>query len=51
MGWMVFTTLMIFYVLGVWVFRATGPVRMLPYVAVSVLVIDRVLVRWYRSRG
>jgi hypothetical protein len=48
MGWMVFTTLMIFYGLGVWVFHATGAVRLLPIVAVALIIIDRLLIWRYR---
>jgi len=48
MGWMVFITLLLFYVLGYWVFHATGPVRLLPYVALVLLAIDRVMI-WKAS--
>jgi hypothetical protein len=50
MGWMVFITLLIFYALGVWVFRGNWPVRILPVAAVILLVIDRALVAIYRRR-
>jgi hypothetical protein len=49
MGWMVFITLLIFYVLGVWVFRAIGTVRILPLVALGLLAADRCLIWHYRS--
>jgi hypothetical protein len=51
MGWMIAIALLIFYVLGTWIFHATGPVRFLPYVAVIVFIIDRLLIRHYRSRS
>jgi len=47
---MVFITLLIFYVLGYWVFHAIGPVRILPFVALVVLVIDRLMI-WRYRRG
>ena len=47
MGWIIVITLLIFYALGVWVFHATGPVRVLPLAALVVLIIDRLLIRRY----
>jgi hypothetical protein len=50
MAWIIAITLLIFYALGVWVFHATA-VRVLPLVAVAVLVIDRLLIWKYGARG
>jgi hypothetical protein len=49
MGWIIAITLLIFYALGVWVFHATA-VRVLPVVAIAVLVIDRLLIWKYGAR-
>ncbi len=49
MGWIVIATLLVFYALGVWVFHANGPVRALPLIAVCVLIVDRLLIRKYKS--
>jgi hypothetical protein len=40
---------LIFYGLGVWVFHATGPVQILPLVALGLLAADRFLIWRYRS--
>jgi hypothetical protein len=48
MAWIVFTTLLLFYVLGLFVFHATGPVHVLPFTAVAVVIIDRLLRRRFR---
>lgn len=45
MAWLIFVTLMLFYVLGLFVFHATGPIHLLPFVAVAVPLIDHFLVR------
>jgi len=49
MAWMIFVTLLLFYVLGLFVFHATGPVHILPFVAVAIPLIDRFLVRRYKA--
>jgi hypothetical protein len=38
MGWFVFIVLLLFYVLGLFVFHATGPIHILPFVAVAALI-------------
>lgn len=45
MAWVIFVTLLLFYVLGLFVFHATGPVHMLPFVAVAIPLLDRFLIR------
>jgi hypothetical protein len=45
MAWMISLTLFLFYVLGLFVFHATGPVHVLPFVAVAVFFLDKVLNR------
>jgi hypothetical protein len=47
MAWIVSITLLLFYVLGLFVFHATGPVHILPFVAVAILLFDRFLMRRY----
>ena len=49
MAWIIFVTLLLFYVLGLFVFHATGPVHILPFVAVAVIVADRVMMRRYKT--
>lgn len=49
MGWIVVITLLVFYALGIWVFHATGPVRVLPLIALLVLIIDRFFIHKYKS--
>jgi len=49
MAWIIFVTLLLFYVLGLFVFHATGPVHILPFVAVAIPLIDRFLVRKYKA--
>jgi hypothetical protein len=49
MAWIVFVVLMLFYVLGILVFHATGPIHILPFVAVAIPLIDRFLVRKYKA--
>ena len=48
MAWMIFIVLLLFYVLGLFVFHATGPIHILPLVAIAIPLIDRILVRRYR---
>jgi asparagine N-glycosylation enzyme membrane subunit Stt3 len=50
MGWMVVTTLLIFYALGVAVFHAPS-VQILPGVAIIVLIADRWLVWKYSQQN
>jgi hypothetical protein len=45
MGWIISIVLLLFYVLGLFVFHATGPVHILPFVVVAVPLLDRVLMR------
>jgi hypothetical protein len=45
MAWIISVTLLLFYVLGLFVFHATGPVHVLPFVAVAVALVDNVLIR------
>ena len=45
MAWIISITLLLFYVLGLFVFHATGPVHVLPFAAVAVLLLDRILMR------
>ena len=49
MAWIVSVTLLLFYILGLFVFHATGPVHILPFVAVAVPLIDQFLMRRYKS--
>jgi hypothetical protein len=49
MAWIIFIVLLLFYFLGLTVFHATGPVHVLPFAAVAVLIIDQVL-RWRTRR-
>ena len=49
MGWIIFIVLLLFYVLGLLVFHASGPVHILPFVAIAVLVIDWLLKRKYAA--
>lgn len=48
MVWIIVITLVLFYVLGLFVFHATGPVHVLPFVAIALPLLDWWLVR--RSR-
>ncbi|MDX6529129.1 MAG: hypothetical protein QOH41_1419 [Blastocatellia bacterium] len=48
MAWLIFIVLLLFYVLGLIVFHATGPVHVLPFAAVAVLLLDRILMRRYK---
>lgn len=47
MAWIIFVVLLLFYVLGLFVFHATGPIHIVPFVAIAVPLIDRFLVRKY----
>lgn len=49
MAWIISIVLLLFYVLGLFVFHATGPVHVLPFVAIAVPLIDRFLVRQSRT--
>lgn len=49
MAWIIFIALLLFYVIGLFVFHASGPVHILPFVAVAVPLIDRFLVRKYKG--
>lgn len=49
MAWIVSIALLLFYVLGLFVFHATGPVHVLPVVAVAVPIVDRLLTRKYKT--
>ena len=51
MAWIIFVTLLLFYVLGLFVFHATGPVHVLPFVAIAVPLVDRVLQRKYKANN
>ena len=51
MAWIIFVVLLLFYVLGLFVFHATGPIHILPFVAVAIPLIDRFLVRRYKASG
>jgi hypothetical protein len=50
MAWIISLTLLLFYVLGLFVFHATGPVHILPFVAIAVPIVDRILIKKYRHR-
>jgi len=49
MALMISVTLLLFYVLGLFVFHATGPVHILPFVAVAVPLLDRFLRRRFKT--
>ena len=49
MAWIISVALLLVYVLGLFVFHAAGPVHILPFVAVAVLLLDRVLIRRYKA--
>ena len=48
MTWIIVITLLLFYVLGLFVFHATGPVHVLPFVALVLPLVDWLLVRQSR---
>ncbi|MDX6443825.1 MAG: hypothetical protein QOH71_899 [Blastocatellia bacterium] len=45
MVWIIVITLLLFYVLGLFVFHATGPVHVLPFAAIALALVDWLLVR------
>jgi hypothetical protein len=49
MGWLVMIVLLVFYFLGLFVFHATGPIHILPFVAVATLIGYLWLLRRYRK--
>jgi len=49
MAWIIFIVLLLFYALGLLVFPASGPIHILPFVAVAVLLINRWLMRKYTA--
>jgi hypothetical protein len=49
MAWIIFIVLLLFYVLGLSVFHARGPIHILPFVAIAVLLIHRMLRRRYQD--
>lgn len=49
MAWIIFVVLLLFYVLGLFVFHATGPVHILPFVMIAIPIVDRILVRKYKT--
>jgi len=50
MGWLVFIVFLLFYLFGLFVFHMTGPIHILPFVAVAVLAGYLWLVRRYRKQ-
>ena len=50
MAWLVALVLIIFYLLGVYVFHAGGGIHVLPVIAVAVVIIDFVFYRRLRGR-
>ena len=49
MAWIISIALLLVYVIGLFVFHATGPVHILPFIAVAIPLIDRFLVRKYKA--
>ena len=49
MAWIIFIVLLLFYVLGLSVFPASGSIHILPFVAVAVLLVNRWLMRKYTA--
>ena len=49
MAWIIVVVLLLFYVLGLFVFHATGPIHILPFVAIAVPLIDYFLVRKHKA--
>ena len=45
MAWAVFVVLMVFYLLGVFEFHASGTIHILPFVAMGVLVLDHFIAK------
>ena len=50
MAWIILIVLLLFYVLGLFVFHATGPVHILPFVMIAIPIVDRILVRKYKTK-
>jgi len=48
MAWMVSIILILFYVLGTYAFHETSVIRLLPYIAGLLLIIDFLLARVFR---
>ena len=51
MGWLVFIVFLLFYLLGRFVFHMTGPIHILPFVAIAVLAVYLWLVHFYRKQS
>lgn len=51
MVWMVALILIIFYLLGSYAFQGTSLVRVLPYLAGLILIIDFLLARGFKKRS
>ena len=51
MAWMVSVILIVFYVAGTYAFNETGFIRLLPYVAGLVLILDFLLARAFKKYG
>ena len=51
MAWMVSVILITFYVLGSYAFQATGLIRVLPYLAALILIVDFLLARALKQRS
>jgi hypothetical protein len=49
MGWFLAAVLILFYLLGLYVFHASRSIHILPIIAVVVLVIDFVATRRFRK--
>jgi hypothetical protein len=49
MAWSVFAVLMIFYLLGVFEFHAPSTIHILPFVAVSVLILDYFIAKQFKK--
>ena len=49
MAWIIVIVLLLFYVLGLIVFHATGPIHILPFVALAIPLIDRLLLRKFKT--
>lgn len=51
MVWIIVITLLLFYILGLFVFHATGPVHVLPFAALALPLVNWFLVRRARRDG
>jgi hypothetical protein len=51
MVWIIVITLLLFYILGLFVFHATGPVHVLPFAALALPLVNWLLVRRARRDG